>query len=256
MRVGFISDLHGNNVVSQVEDLICKENLDKLIYAGDYFDSFVHTTKHILESFKELAYSSLNNSRIVLLIGNHDAHYFLHGDLAKECRGSGYRANLLFHVQELYLRYINGFYAAYNADGILYTHAGLTQSAFEYYYVNHRIKPCDYPNLADYFNDLWKYTPGMITQIGADRQGYHKHGSILWTDKNTLINDMLVNTTQVVGHSAVPLVQMTCNLEKDAKVYLTDTLAMSDEISWSIYENGELVKNGSFAKNKDTLKGD
>ena len=74
-----IPDVHGRtfwkDAVSQYEDKV-----EKIIFLGDYLDPYPDegiTRKGAIRNFEEIIDYKINNSdKVVLLLGNHDLHYW------------------------------------------------------------------------------------------------------------------------------------------------------------------------------------
>ena len=67
-----ISDIHNDYFTA--EKIIKKENPDKIIFLGDYFDDFDDTVKDSENTAKWLV-KSLKQENRIHLIGNHDLSY-------------------------------------------------------------------------------------------------------------------------------------------------------------------------------------
>jgi predicted MPP superfamily phosphohydrolase len=67
-----IGDLHGRDTWQQVNTKL----YDKVIFLGDYVDSHTLSDLVILENLKKIiALKKRPPEKVVLLLGNHDAHY-------------------------------------------------------------------------------------------------------------------------------------------------------------------------------------
>ena len=84
MKTLVLGDQHGR---SNWKLAVHLENPDRVVFMGDYFDSFdisgveqIQNFKEIIE-YKETAFTNAgkdeqHKTKVVLLIGNHDHHYF------------------------------------------------------------------------------------------------------------------------------------------------------------------------------------
>ena len=82
MRHIIIGDLHGKDIWKRI---LNQETFDRVIFMGDYFDSFHILPQTQIDNFKDLVEFYSNND-VVLLIGNHDYHY-----LSEHAIYSGYQ---------------------------------------------------------------------------------------------------------------------------------------------------------------------
>ena len=120
MKTLLLGDIHGR---TYWKDIIKKETPDRVIFIGDYFDSFdipgvsqIQNFKDIIE-FKKQA-DDEGFAEVVLLIGNHDHHY-----LSDETY-SGFQPAAKWDINDLLTKNMNHLQVAYSFDDILCTHAG------------------------------------------------------------------------------------------------------------------------------------
>lgn len=72
MKIITIGSIHGRDSWKE----IVKQDFDKVIFIGDYFDSFDIPFKDQLQNFQAIiAFKKQNPDRVVLLIGEHDYQY-------------------------------------------------------------------------------------------------------------------------------------------------------------------------------------
>jgi metallophosphoesterase superfamily enzyme len=72
----FLGDTHGR---STWKDIIRNENPDRVVFIGDYFDSHDKELTAAVQMFnmKEIIeFKKTSGIEVILLIGNHDYHYF------------------------------------------------------------------------------------------------------------------------------------------------------------------------------------
>jgi predicted phosphodiesterase len=93
MKTIIISDVHGRDMWKYI---INQEQPDRVVFLGDYFDSFdipgidqIHNFKQIIE------YKNSHQSEVILLIGNHDYHYFPEIGFTGT---SGYQAKIAINI--------------------------------------------------------------------------------------------------------------------------------------------------------------
>jgi len=205
-----IGDTHGRNSWKSLINL----DYDKIIFIGDYFDSFTIPSIIQLNNFNEIIEFKKNNKdRVELLIGNHDYHYFpgIREDY------SGYQGKYRFQFQDVLNRAYNDelLNVCYIYNDYIISHAGITKTWFNYYKL-------DINNIQNSVNDLFKYKPnsfsfslgGNLSNTGDDiTQGP------FWVRPRSLYKDMLDNYKFVVGHTSIEEIKVV-----DEKIFLIDCL--------------------------------
>ncbi len=216
MKVLAIGDIHGRTNWK----IICAKHLsdvDLIIFIGDYFDAYDRkiTPQMEIDNFKEiLEFYKLNPKKVRLLIGNHDYHY-------------------LDHVKEKYSRYnelhaseINGIFKSelrsdltveehmhycLHVDGVLYSHAGITNTWFNQTEKNHShsstifLKKHDLDAVRDFIETYSLYHP-EVYRFTPDLDNYDNYGdnicqSPIWIRPKSLMQDGFTGAKQVVGHT-------------------------------------------------------
>ncbi len=234
MRTIAIGDLHGNDKWKQV---VLKENFDKIVFVGDYFDSFEIPTMKQLENFRDLiAYKKANTDRVVLLLGNHDFHY------TRFCKKEykGFSAARKMAVEQDLNDAIKGdlIQACYFTDTIIFSHAGVTMNWCENNgMVMHNPEGCtEFPNMGK-INDFLKFSPRIFEYIsGGDPSGDDVYQSPIWVRPNSLRKDKLYGFTQVVGHTYQDNLVLS-----DDGIVLIDTFNSSGE--YLVIENNKFYAN-------------
>ena len=75
MKTVIIGDTHGRDVWKSI---VGYEKADRVIFVGDYFDSFDIPYDVQINNFLDIvAYKESGLAEVILLIGNHDYHYLL-----------------------------------------------------------------------------------------------------------------------------------------------------------------------------------
>jgi len=122
-KILVIGDTHGRNEWKG----FCKtpENYDKIIFLGDYVDSFHYSDEHIIKHLEDLiTFKKKFKTKAELLYGNHDFQYFINMPFRYSC--SGYRMSCANKLHEIFKQNKALFKAAYQTGDTLFTHAGLT----------------------------------------------------------------------------------------------------------------------------------
>ncbi len=224
MRTLTIGDLHGTPAWKNVRP----DLYDKIIFLGDYLDSFKYSDDEILGNFKEiLAFKDEHPGKVVLLLGNHELSY-MHSSFM--C--SGYRYSLAEKLERLLWKHLGLFQIAWQIGNTLWTHAGIHQ---EYY--DRKILPETLPedeNLASTLTRLFNDAYSPLFEVGDDRGGrYRSIGGPFWIDRRKLSENPIKGYHQIVGHSRVPAITTVSPFPADPGTRVT----FCDCIE---YGNGEL----------------
>ena len=105
---------------------------DKIVFVGDYVDSYDMSNEVILKNLQEIIYfKKALGDRVVLLLGNHDIQYIVPNEIC-----SGFRGEMQYDLKEIFENNIHLFKIAHlekGADGSkwLWSHAGVTSGWYE-----------------------------------------------------------------------------------------------------------------------------
>jgi hypothetical protein len=215
MKTIVIGDIHGE---IWWKDILKKEVPDEVIFIGDYFDSFHIPVADQIINFNEIMNieEDYGVKKVVRLIGNHDFHY-LHNEAM--CSGFSHsRKDQLFYL-------INGcidkLQMAYEKDGVLFTHAGVTET----WCVRNDIQEdASSEYIANRINDMFqdKNYESFCFAISdrfkrySDPYGNNIYQGPLWVRPESLCRDK-VSPIQVVGHTKMP------GIKEENGVYFIDT---------------------------------
>jgi hypothetical protein len=186
---------------------------DKIIFIGDYVDSFLISAGEIKYNLSELVHLKLKFPEIVvLLLGNHDIAY------KNGIYCSGFKAEMLHDYQDLFRTKLGRdsiFQVAYQHKNWLWTHAGITQGFYkdiieplkgkkggrfaDFY------KKCE--NLAEILNFMYESGNEDIFRVGYSRGGFSKVPGPFWADKSDLYGKPMLGVNQVVGHTPQPCIK-------------------------------------------------
>ena len=125
MRTLVIADVHDK--IQRVDFLLKSVTFDRVVFLGDFFDSFSGRLCGARETAMWLR-SKINDNRFTFLWGNHDIHYAFG---FKYLRASGYSAWNNEQISEfITLRHWEKFQFYTEVDGWFLSHAGLDLSYF------------------------------------------------------------------------------------------------------------------------------
>lgn len=126
MRILAIGDVHGRKKWEAMQS----EEVDKVIFVGDYFDHFNITQEDQIKNFENiLEWKRREPEKVTLLFGNHDYHYLLFGKV----QFSGYRANAL--ISQIIDESVKNkeLQLVYTYDNYLFSHAGVSQVWMDFF---------------------------------------------------------------------------------------------------------------------------
>lgn len=128
MRTIYVGDLHGKLEVAQT---ILKNKHDKIVFVGDYLDSFDRTISDQISTLKMvLEATKAEPERVIALRGNHEWSYLYPQFYA--C--SGFNQNTLARTKPLRESMLTDLKDSYFDEDarVLVTHAGISQSWLDY----------------------------------------------------------------------------------------------------------------------------
>lgn len=203
MKIITIGDIHGRSVWKEIVEK--EKDADKIIFIGDYFDSFDIPSEDQFKNFNEIIeYKIAHPEQVVLLIGNHDYQYFW---FTKE-KYSGYQEKHAMDIRDVLntLRKEGMLQIAYQHDRYLFTHAGVTKT---WYTNNYPTDMQDFSNVANEINYIFEDHPEAFRftpSTAFDQHGDSITQSPIWVRPRTLATDAIDRYIQVVGHTHMPMI--------------------------------------------------
>lgn len=214
-KILIVPDTHGRDFYKpllNIKDI-------PIVFLGDYLDPYEYegiTDKHAIENFEEILDFAKSNDNVTLLVGNHDES-FLWSFMRFERTSRIYYKEL----HKLYRDNIKLFKPCLKRDGILFTHAGvsngwvnminqefevkgssfrLTQDNIDTYIGNEFEKELEFDTAVDHMWD--HYLRSQIFCIGYSRWGDAPYGGPFWNDFNEEYWDPEGwNLIQIFGHT-------------------------------------------------------
>ena len=208
-KVVFIGDIHGRTIWKKIIDL--EPDADRYIFFGDYFDPYDPIPFEVqAQNFRDiLNLKARLGERVVLLLGNHDYHYY--ADVRPYSR---YDFRNAIAIKSLLIENLRVFQIAYQFGNVLCSHAGVSLTWLNTWFpvgwtwegIDKKINSLHYekPQAFDYF-------VGDLSGYGDDeRQGP------LWIRPSAFIDGVFV---QFVGHTMDPKLNFG-----NKRLYLVDHL--------------------------------
>jgi len=200
MKTLLLGDIHGRNIWKEI---IKKETPDRIVFIGDYFDSFDITGVEQIKNFKDIIeFKEAARIPVVMLIGNHDHHY-----LSNETY-SGFQPALKWDIQDLLTKNMNHLQVGYQFDDILCSHAGFSPTWLDDTF---GWDGWTKSNFVELTNELYKNRLHAFnfSHMGYDPYGNHPSQGPMWIRPAALMssnkgdNGLKKKFIQVVGHTQV-----------------------------------------------------
>lgn len=244
-KICILGDTHGLSVWKLI---VAQEKPDKVIFIGDYFDSFDIKGVDQISNFQDIiAYKESNQSEVILLIGNHDYHYFPEiGDAGI----SGYQNLLAPSIQYIVGENRKHLQMAYQFDDILCTHAGVSSAFMDSVFGKGGWSE---DNIVELLNDKWTYQPKTFEFGGAisfnkmsytDPYGDNEEQSPIWIRPRSLMRankeTLRTKIIQVVGHTQVREIDID-GMATGNRYWFIDCLGTSGQ--YMVIEDGKISFN-------------
>lgn len=227
MKTLVLGDTHGRTLWKQIVD----QPFDRVIFIGDYLDTHENITPlQQLENLREIIkFKQENMDKVILLIGNHDYHYWPSIDE----KYSGYQHQMRKSFEYELAEFGNLFQMCHTQDGILFTHAGLTKQFLR----DNNLVPDQF--LIDQINELFDNRPDSFGFNGYDPYGDNITQGPIWVRPRSLMKDALEGFRQVVGHTTMKYIEPRDRNELKDQFWFIDTLGTSGE--YLEINDGEIV---------------
>jgi hypothetical protein len=230
MKCVAIGDIHGRDKWKKIAEKV--DQYDKIIFNGDYVDSYDKTDEEIIINLAEIIdFKKANPEKVELLLGNHDMMYFHLGNQWYNC--SGFRPGTAVALHQMFMDNKDLFNVAWQHDNHLFTHAGVCNGWYNKFktVIDDVATKFETKNLAETFNHMHRMSIGIVlAQVGYVRGGdrYDK-GGIFWADRRETMNESLIGYHQVVGHTPIERIERFGDPESDTTIRYIDVLGHSDE---------------------------
>jgi predicted phosphodiesterase len=217
MKILVIGDIHGLTCWQTIVEKHVSD-VEKVVFLGDYFDTFDSTCTPAMqiENFLQIvALAKKHHTKIDLLLGNHDAQYMS----GTQCSGFNIHTSLSAypHLKDLYrdkwLKMVSEY------DNYLFSHAGVSAVWMQ---------NCGFDNIAavgEWFQkdkSLLCFVDSPDDTQMADSSGNNDFQNPVWIRPNSLISAMYGEYNQVVGHTHLPKIRI--EIDGKQKLILADTL--------------------------------
>jgi hypothetical protein len=252
MKTVILGDSHGRDLWKQIVEI--ENDADRIIFLGDYFDSFDIPGVVQLQNFLDIVEFKKNSDKeVVLLFGNHDYHY-MPGFTGYGY--SGYQAALAYQFRDAIEQNLEHFQMAYLFNDVLCSHAGISPEWLEMVFGkpndesghNWNIDTMDgIKHVVELINDHLKFKPSIFEFNGFNGYGDDTWQTPIWIRPNSLMKSnkknpkLKKNIIQVVGHTQVKDIFASVLASEAAmgnRYFLNDAI---ETRGYLIHESGEFI---------------
>jgi predicted phosphodiesterase len=243
-RTILLGDTHGRDVWKYI--VAQETDADRIVFIGDYFDSFDIPGVVQLQNFLDIIEFKKNSDKeVVLLFGNHDYHY-MPGYTGVGY--SGYQHGLAYQFRDAISQNLEHLQMAYLFDDVLCSHAGVGMEWVERHFKDTKITDLEsVSTLVNEINDYFKYKPGIFEFDGFNPYGdstsqtpiWIRPASLMQVNKGTTLKETV---RQVVGHTHVKSIpDMLKSVAQNAgnRYFMIDALDKS--AGYLICQDGEMI---------------
>lgn len=201
-----------------------------LKYYGDLLDK--KKVKYIYPPFKQtiavleeiIDFKQKNMDKVILIIGNHDAHYLY--DEIYYC--SRYDNKNSHKYKELYRKHKDLFQYCYQYKNTLFTHAGITNGWVDFFnatLLSFGLKD-DFSNIGEVINKMGEHKLSniIINVASKARGGTSLYGGPTWAHLTETEKDYLKGFHQYVGHTMVNHIYTEKNARIPGSITYCDVL--------------------------------
>jgi predicted MPP superfamily phosphohydrolase len=242
MKTIVLGDTHGRSFWKLA---INQDKPDRVIFIGDYFDSFDISGVEQIDNFKQIIQYKENNPQVevVMLIGNHDHHYFPEIGYTGT---SGYQSGIAPSIIQVIDENRHHLQMAYGFGEYLFTHAGVSPVFMdEVFGKDSWNKETIVPDL----NELFRYKPKAFEFNGFDAYGDNKTQTPIWIRPGSLMSankkhdkGLKKDYIQIVGHTIMKKLDLKGSDQfTGGRYYFIDTMETSGD--YLIIEDNKLRTN-------------
>ena len=242
MRTVVIGDTHGR---SNWKLAIHQEKPDRVIFIGDYFDSFELSGVEQIDNFKQIIKYKEDNPQVevVMLIGNHDHHYFPE---VGHTGTSGYQSGIAPSIIQVVDENRHHLQMAYGFGDYLFTHAGVSPV-----WMDKVFGPDDWSkeNIVVDLNEMFRYKPKVFDFTGLEPSGDNAIQTPIWIRPRSLMSankkhekGLKKDYIQVVGHTQMRRLDLDGSDKfTGGRYYFIDTMDTSGQ--YLVIEDNKLRTN-------------
>lgn len=243
MKTIVLGDTHGRSNWKLA--IYQEEPVDRVIFIGDYFDSFDISGVEQIDNFKQIIQYKENNPQVevVLLIGNHDYHYF--PEIGYNGT-SGYQSGIAPSITQVIEENRHHLQMAYGFGDYLFTHAGVSPVFMDQVFGK---DDWSKESVVVDLNELFRYKPRAFEFNGFDPYGDSQTQTPIWIRPGSLMSvnkkhkkGLKNDYIQIVGHTHMRRIDLEGSDKfTGGRYYFIDT--MEDSGDYLIIQNNQLSVN-------------
>jgi len=208
-------DPHGRNFWEDINP----DNYDKIIFVGDYVDSYDLSNLEIKVNLNNIiSFKKEYSDKVILLLGNHDLpyYYYFMGNV-----DAGFRIEAWVDLHTIFRDNKELFQCAFQIENYIWTHAGVIEGWYNRY-VPDMIKKHDIQgNLAEVLNILFESNYKALYTCTSIRGGYSPEGSPYWAHWTEMVETPLKGYHHIFGHTYNKNVE-TVYIDENTSVTVVD----------------------------------
>ena len=242
MKTIVLGDTHGRSFWKLA---VHQDKPDRVIFIGDYFDSFEISGLEQIHNFKEIIKYKEDNPQVevVMLIGNHDHHYFPEVGYTGT---SGYQSRIAPSINQVVDENRHHLQMAYSFDKYLFTHAGVSPVFMDEAFGENGWSK---ETIVEDLNELFKHKPKTFDFNGLEPTGDNACQTPIWIRPRSLMSankkhskGLKNDYIQIVGHTQMK--RLSVELSKQitgGKYYFIDTMETTGE--YLVHQDNKLKVN-------------
>jgi predicted MPP superfamily phosphohydrolase len=242
MKTIVLGDTHGR---SNWKLAVHQDKPDRVIFIGDYFDSFEISGVEQIANFKEIIKYKEDNPQVevVLLIGNHDHHYFPEVGYTGT---SGYQSGIAPSITQVVDENRHHLQMAYGFGEYLFTHAGVSPVFMDQVFGEN---DWSIENVVVDLNEMFKYKPKAFDFNGFESSGDNTTQTPIWIRPRSLMSankkhkkGLKKDYIQIVGHTAMRKIDLKGNdMFTGGRYHFIDTMDTSGD--YLVWQDNKLTIN-------------
>jgi len=242
MKTIILGDTHGRSTWKLATN---QDKPDRIIFMGDYFDSFEFSGVEQIANFKEIIKYKEDNPQVevVMLIGNHDYHYF--PEIGYNGT-SGYQSKIAPSINQVIDENRNHLQMAYGFDNFLCTHAGVSPVFMDEVFGSNGWQTY---NVEEDLNELFRYKPRAFDFNGFEATGDNTTQTPIWIRPKSLMSankkhpkGLKNDYIQVVGHTQMQKLDLEGSDKfTGGRYYFIDTMDTSGQ--YLVWQDNKLTVN-------------
>lgn len=199
MKYLIIPDVHGRSYIKWYNKI---NEVDKVIFLGDYLDSFNIPAKTQLTQLNLIInLKEIHGDKITLLLGNHDLPYI---NVNKYGTCSGFQNDIYLTANQIFNDNLDKFDVVYehqskdNKKNWIFSHAGISKRLLNV--INKYKENFKEESLTEFINNNWEKI-NELYYVSKHNGGINPYDGLFWIRPQLLLKNLPSEFNQVVGHT-------------------------------------------------------